>query len=251
LKTVRLFVAYDGTDFCGWQRQPQFRTVQGTLDAALKKVLKLDSISTAGAGRTDTGVHASHQVVSFVTPTIIPSSGWVPALNSVLPRDVSVWKAEITPEGFHARHSARSRSYRYQIQLSGPRDPLLARYTAWNGYPLDLEKMADVWYALKGKHDFSHFGSTGSDYVNPICTVKDVNLSVNGNLLSMEITADHFLYHMVRRLVGTTWRVGKGKLTREGFMDTWRGLAPKPSGPTAPANGLTFTKVSYEDAEIW
>jgi tRNA pseudouridine38-40 synthase len=105
--------------------------------------------------------------------------------------------------------------------------------------------MAEVWSSLLGTHDFTHFGSTGSDPTSPICTVTDARLSKQEDTLYFDITANHFLYHMVRRLVGTALRVGKGVLTPQGFADTWAGHGPKPSGPTAPPHGLTFVKVTY------
>lgn len=250
MHTMRLLVSYDGTDLLGWQIQPRGRTVQGDLEAALKQVLKTD-VRTAAAGRTDAGVHAVGQVVSFATPRLLPERAWVPALNSVLPRDIAVLRAEEASPDFHARHSAISRSYTYAIVHRGPRLPLRARHASWIEGPLDLAAMREVWASLLGTHDFTTFGSTGSDPANPVCTVTEAQLREDGDTLYLDITADHFLYHMVRRLVGTALRVGKGVLTVEGFRDTWRGLAPKPSGPTAPPHGLTFVSVGYPPLLDW
>lgn len=250
MHTVRLLVSYDGTDLFGWQIQPQARTGQGDLEKALAKVLKTP-VKTAAAGRTDTGVHAVGQVVSFQTPKVIPQEAWVPALNSVLPRDIAVWRAEETAPGFHARHSAISRSYRYSVVFKGPRAPLKARYASWIGETLDLDRMEEVWTSLLGTHDFTHFGSTGSDPVSPICTVNAARMVVVGDTLHFEITADHFLYHMVRRLVGTALRVGRGVLSKDGFYATWAGAGPKPTGPTAPPHGLTFMGVGYPPHFHW
>jgi len=250
LHTVRFLVSYDGTDLDGWQIQPRGRTGQGELEKALEKVLKV-RVRTASAGRTDAGVHAIGQVVSFQTPTLIPDKAWVPALNSVLPRDIAVWQAEVIDSSFHARHSALSRTYRYALVLEGPRSPLKARYASWVEGPLDLETMTEVWESLLGTHDFTHFSSKSSDPSNPICTVTDARLSLEGDTLHFHITADHFLYNMVRRLVGTTLRVGKGVLSVEGFRATWAGIGPKPSGPTAPPHGLTFMSVGYPPHFHW
>ena len=247
---MRLLVSYDGTDLQGWQIQPFGRTGQGDLEKALAKVLKTE-VRTASAGRTDAGVHATGQVISFQTPKMLPEHAWVPALNSVLPRDIAVWRAEEASPDFHARHSAISRSYRYSVVHRGPRAPLKARYASWIEGPLDTAAMQVVWASLLGTHDFSAFGSTGSDPTSPICTVTQARLSEEGDTLHFDITASHFLYHMVRRLIGTALRVGKGVLSVEGFEDTWRGLAPKPSGPTAPPHGLTFMGVGYPPHLDW
>ncbi|MEB3285069.1 MAG: tRNA pseudouridine(38-40) synthase TruA [Candidatus Sericytochromatia bacterium] len=244
MHTMRLFVSYDGTDLLGWQIQPRGRTGQGLLEAALLKVLKVP-VRVSAAGRTDTGVHAAGQVVSFQTPRLLPEQAWVPALNSVLPRDISVWRAEEAPPDFHARHSAISRSYRYAVVHRGPRLPLVSRYSSWVEGPLDLEALKEVWSSLLGTHDFTYFGSTGSDPANPICTVYNAQVLEEGNTLYFDITANHFLYHMVRRLVGTALRVGKGSLSKAGFLETWRGESSRPSGPSAPPHGLTFLSVAY------
>ena len=250
MHTMRLLVSYDGTDLLGWQIQPRGRTGQAELEKALTKVLKTE-VKTAAAGRTDAGVHATGQVISFQTPIVIPARAWVPALNSVLPRDIAVWRAEEASPDFHARHSAISRTYRYTLVHRGPRAPLKARHASWIEGPLDVAAMQEVWSTLLGTHDFTHFGSTGSDPVNPICTVTQAQLTEDTDTLYFDVTANHFLYHMVRRLVGTAIRVGRGILSAEGFQDTWRGLAPKPSGPTAPPHGLTFVGVGYPPHLDW
>lgn len=247
--TVRLKVSYDGTDLCGWQIQPSSRTGQGELEAALAKVLKVP-VKTASAGRTDTGVHAEAQVVSFQSPLVLPASAWAPALNAVLPRDIAVLEGQEVSPDFHARHKALSRSYRYSVVHRGPRVPLKARYASWVYGPLDTEGMRAVWTSLLGRHDFTHFGSTGSDPASPFCTVKEARLVEDGDTLHFYITADHFLYHMVRRLIGTVLRVGKGVLSAEDFRATWEGRGMV-SGPTAPAHGLTFVAVEYPPEYSW
>jgi tRNA pseudouridine38-40 synthase len=245
---IKMRVGYDGTDLRGWQIQPQARTGQGELEKALEKVLKT-RVKTVCAGRTDTGVHATGQIVSFETPRMLPNHAWIPALNNILPRDMAIWKAEEVSPNFHARHCAISRSYRYSVVCSGPRAPLLARYASWVEGPLDVASMREVWISLLGSHDFTAFGSTGSDPSHPVCHVTEARLIQEGDLIHFDITANHFLYHMVRRLVGTTLRVGKTVLTPEAFKATWEGRYPKPSGPTAPPNGLTFVGVGYPEDE--
>jgi tRNA pseudouridine38-40 synthase len=247
---MRLLVSYDGTDLQGWQIQPHGRTGQRDLELALATVLKTE-VRTASAGRTDAGVHATGQVISFQTPRLLPERAWIPALNAVLPRDIAVWRAEEASPDFHARHSAISRSYRYSVVHRGPRAPLKARYASWTEGPLNTTAMQEVWSSLLGTHDFSAFGSTGSDPSNPICTVTEARLIEEGDTLHFDITASHFLYHMVRRLVGTALRVGRGVLPVEGFRDTWNGTWPRPSGPTAPPHGLTFVGVGYPPHLDW
>ena len=250
MHTVRLKVSYDGTDLYGWQIQPVARTGQAELESALAKVLG-QPVKTAAAGSTDAGVHAEGQVISFQSERVLPPQAWVPALNAVLPRDIAVTAGQEVSPDFHARHSALSRSYRYSVVHRGPRNPLKARYASWVRGPLDVSGMQEVWATLLGRHDFTHFGSTGSDPVSPLCTVKEARLVEEGDTLHFYITADHFLYHMVRRLVGTALRVGKGVLSAEGFRATWEGAGPKPSGPTAPPNGLTFLAVEYPPQHQW
>lgn len=250
MPTMRLLLSYDGTDFMGWQIQSRGRTVQAEVERALSAVLK-QPIRTAAAGRTDAGVHAHGQVVSFTTERMIPAEAWVPALNRELPRDVSVWEAQEVSSDFHARHSARSRSYRYLVQVRGPRAPLWARQANWVAGPVDVEAMREVWLALEGQHDFSAFGSSGSDPSDPNITVQHVALREEGDLIAFEISACHFLYHMVRRLVGTTLRVGRGLLTSEGFREVWAGRSARPSGPTAPPHGLSLVSVGYPPAFVW
>ena len=241
---VRLFVSYDGTDLHGWQIQSRGRTGQGELERALGKVLKV-AVATSAAGRTDTGVHATGQVVSFETPRMIPAHAWIPALNTVLPRDIAVWCAEEVSPDFHARHSAISRSYRYSVVHRGPRAPLRARHASWIDGPLNVDAIGEVWSTLLGTHDFSAFCSTGSDPANPVCNVLTARILEDGDTLHFDLTADHFLYHMIRRLVGTALRVGRGALSPLEFAETWAGRAPRPSGPTAPPNGLTLVAVGY------
>ena len=247
---MRMLVSYDGTDLQGWQIQTKGRTGQRDLELALATVLKTE-VRTVSAGRTDAGVHATGQVISFQTPRLLPERAWVPALNSVLPRDIAVWRAEEASPDFHARHSAISRSYRYSVVHRGPRAPLKARHASWVEGPLDTAAMQEVWSSLLGTHDFSAFGSTGSDPSNPICTVNQAQLIEEGDTLHFDITASHFLYHMVRRLVGTTLRVGRGALSVEGFQRTWNGTAPRPSGPTVAPHGLTFVAVGYPPHLDW
>ena len=247
---MRLLVSYDGTDLQGWQIQTLGRTGQRDLETALARILKVQ-VKTTCAGRTDAGVHATGQVISFETPFVLPARAWVPALNAVLPRDIAVWRAEEASPDFHARHSAINRSNRYSVVHRGPRAPLKARFASWVEGPLDVSAMQEVWSTLLGTHDFSSFGSTGSDPTSPICTVSEARLSEDGDYLHFDITACHFLYHMVRRLVGTTLRVGQGSLSVEGFQETWNGTASRPSGPTAAPNGLTFAGVGYPPHLDW
>jgi len=248
LRTIKLTLAYDGTAFHGWQRQPGVRTVQGTLESALARVLGIESVAVPGAGRTDAGVHARGQVASFTCDSSLPARAFPPLLARELPVDVRVLHAEEAPAGFHARHSARARRYAYRL-LAVP-DVLRERY-AWS--PLRLPPLAALRAAaapLAGTHDCSAFQAVGSTPADPVVRIHRAQWRYCEAGVMLDIVADHFLYHMVRNLVGTSLAAaesGDPPAHMRAVLDSRdRGRA----GITAPPEGLSLERVYYDGEEL-
>jgi tRNA pseudouridine38-40 synthase len=239
MRNIKLTLEYDGTRFHGWQAQPGARTVAGELGTAIATVTG-ERPRLAAAGRTDAGAHSLGQAVSFPLEHAIDVSRLLPALNSALPDDVAVLGAEVVPEGFHARFSARRRHYRYLVENRKARSALL-RDHAWQvRSPLDLDAMREAASALTGRRDLGAFGKdpAGRNTVRNLETVavRDLAPHLGGALVAFDLTADAFLYGMVRRIVGFLVEVGRGRrLSTDGPDGT----------PVAPARGLYQVAVDY------
>ncbi len=247
-RTFRLTVAYDGTAFRGWQKQPGPRTVQGELEAALGRVLGGDSVPTAGAGRTDAGVHARGQVASFTHDTTLPGRALAPLLNRQLPADVRVTASAEMPEGFHARHTARARRYEYRL-LAAP-DVLHQRY-AWAPPRLPaLAALEEASQPLAGAHDYSAFQTVGNAFANPVCAVQVARWSAREDGASFDILADHFLYHMVRNIIGTVLDAAVKPDPAAHVAHVLAGRDRSRRGRTAPAHGLSLERVYYAGEAI-
>ena len=244
-RTFRLTLAYDGSDFHGWQKQPGARTVQGELEAALARVLGGTAVATAGAGRTDAGVHARGQVASFRHATTLPARALPPLLNRTLPRDVRVLGGEEAPEGFHARHSARARRYEYRL-LPAP-DLLRERY-AWAPGPLPgLDSLACASTPLAGTHDCSAFGTTPEPEQSPVCRVLSARWRAWEDGLAFEVTADRFLYHMVRALVGTALTAAASSDPAAHMAGVLASRDRRRACRVAPPHGLSLERVYFEE----
>lgn len=242
---LKLTVAYDGTDFAGWQVQPQRRTVQGAIEEAWREITGEDVRLTA-SGRTDAGVHAEGQVVGLETATKIPPEKLRAALNAKLSQDVVVQLVEPAPAGFHATHDALRKTYRYQIHNSRVR-PLFDRQYVWH-YPaaqLDERAMGEGGGALVGRHDFACFESTGSERASTVRTITLLEVVRHGDRIDIEVTGDGFLYNMVRAIAGTLVEVGRGAKPVIWTSEVLASRDRTQAGPTAPAQGLVLARVDY------
>ncbi|MEM9070186.1 MAG: tRNA pseudouridine(38-40) synthase TruA [Myxococcota bacterium] len=261
---VRLKVAYDGTEFCGWQAQPNDRTVQGVVEDALT-AMGLAHTRVRGCSRTDSGVHAEGQIAAFACNREIKPRGWVLALNGLLPDDVAIVEAAPCAPRYDPRFDSVKKLYRYRISVGMSRDPL-SRRQAWQVTPrfgrkdidsrtrrrivgdfLDLERMNRVARGLEGKHNFHAFRSVRDTRDNTIRTLFDVRVlpefGGEAHALAIEVVGDAFMKNMVRILVGTLVEVGRHKMTPEFALGLLDGGKRPDAGPTAPANGLTLVHI--------
>jgi len=243
-RTVRLTLAYDGTDLHGWQVQPGLETVQGLVMAAAGRVLG-EPVKVTGASRTDAGVHALRQVASLSTSSDVAPSALRRALNALLPPSVRVLDAREAPAGFNARRWARGKRYVYLIDRGPQADPFLRRY-AWHvPFALDVAAMATGLAALRGKHDFSAFCAAAGRDRTPTCTIGSVRVVARRERLAIGLSADSFLHHMVRNIVGSLVEVGRGARPPGWIAEIADGRDRKRAGPTAPAQGLVLVRVLY------
>jgi tRNA pseudouridine38-40 synthase len=246
MRTLRATLAYDGTDFHGFQVQADLPTVQQAVEAKLARVTG-EQIRIVGAGRTDAGVHATGQVISFRTDARIPADKVAVALNSLPPYSVIVRDVREVEERFHARFGATSRSYQYAI-LRGEPSPFLRRYAAWAPNLQRVDRMQAALPWIVGQHDFTSFSAAGAEVKSRVRTVLEARLVERGRLLFLEITADGFLQQMVRTLVGTLLEVERGLREPEDLGEILEARDRRQAGATAPAHGLCFTRATYEEA---
>ena len=242
-------VEYDGTDFTGWAVQPGLRTVEGTLAEALGTVLR-QPIKLTVAGRTDAGVHASGQVVSFEARTDLPPSSISYRATAVLSRDLALRRCVVVREDFDARRDARSRSYEYRVLNDPIRSPLERRRAIHVARELDLDLLWEAAKIVQGMHDFRAFTPAKSHHVRFIRSVEGSAWEAHDGLLVYGITANSFLYGMVRALVGTMLEVGEGRRSLSDLSRLLSGGERSEAGPAAPARGLTLVKVDYEDLDF-
>jgi tRNA pseudouridine38-40 synthase len=236
-------LAYDGTDFLGFQRQGSQRTVQSAVEAALRKIGWSGS-SILAAGRTDSGVHASGQVIAFDLDWAHSSEALGRALNANLPKDVAGLAVQIAEPEFHPRYDARVRSYQYRIYVSPDRNPLLERY-AWRVWPkVEPQKLVNAARLLNGTHDFAAFGTPPRLGGSTIRTVFHAGWVLQAGGLLFEVSGNAFLYHMVRRLVYLQVLTGQGRIDLEEWRKAVHEAQPQTPG-LAPSQGLTLTEVRY------
>jgi tRNA pseudouridine38-40 synthase len=271
VRNLRLVLSYDGAEFAGWQVQPGRTTVQGALASAIGR-LSGENVLPQGSGRTDAGVHALAQVASFATASAIPTENWTGALNDILPASIRVLEVtEAAPE-FHARKSARAKTYRYRIHRGAICPPFLARYVWHYPYPLEEAAMVAAAGAVVGEHDFTSFAAVDPERVERMAGEENIGTSNSGathsrtttNVQTMNVRTifsslwtrqgdeliytvrgSGFLHHMVRNLVGTFLLVGKGALSLEDLCRILGARERTAAGPTAPASGLYLVEVEY------
>jgi len=241
--TSRMLLEYDGRHFAGWARQPDARTVQEEVERALATILVEEAVPVTVAGRTDRGVHAWGQVCSYEHEAVDPLR-----LNAVLPEDVAVLECNPAPDGFDARGDARSRTYCYRVLNRRARSARLAGTVHWYARRVDRDALDSCAAALPGTQDFTAFTPTVTDHVRFDRDVLDARWERDGDLLSFWITADTFMRHMNRVLVGTMLEVAVGRRTVEEFGELLRGAPRSAAGATAPAAGLALASVDYGDA---
>jgi tRNA pseudouridine38-40 synthase len=242
---IALGLEYDGSRFLGWQTQPGGGTVQDALEPALASIAGT-AISTTAAGRTDRGVHARLQVVHFDTEVKRPASAWVRGVNAALPDAVAVlWSHEV-PDEFHARFSALSRTYRYQLLNRPVRAALRASYAGWFHLPLDVPKMREAAALLVGEHDFSAFRSSECQARTPVRTIHRLDVDAEDEEITFVIRANAFLHHMVRNLIGTLVYVGKGKHPPPWVRQVLQSKDRARAAPTFGPEGLYLETIEYQ-----
>jgi tRNA pseudouridine38-40 synthase len=277
MRNIRLLIAYDGTDFHGWQRQPNALTVQESLESAIERIVG-EKAQVWGSGRTDAGVHALNQVANFKTGCPIPCANLVKALNNALQPTVRIKDAQEVSAQFHARFGARSKTYRYRILQLPVCSPFIWRFVWHYPYPLDAGHMAEAAKLFEGEHDFTSFAAVDGTAPEESCQgaigdidgprpdsrsarqpaapgieramVRSIFTSrilrrPETSMLIYEISGNGFLHHMVRNIVGTLIEVGRGKLEPSGVLRILRARDRTLAGPTAPAQGLCLVRVEY------
>lgn len=247
MKRIGLVVAYDGTNYCGWQTQPNGITVQGVLNDTLSELLG-EKIETIGASRTDAGVHALGNVAVFDTNTRIPGEKISYALNQRLPEDIRIRGSREVPLTFHPRKTDSIKTYEYRILNEEFPNPVKRLYSHFTYLPLDEKKMNEGAKFLIGEHDFKSFCSVNAQVESTVRTIYSCEVQREGTELVIRISGGGFLYNMVRIIAGTLMEVGNGKYPPEAVADILKAKERTAAGPTAPARGLTL--ISYEFPEL-
>jgi tRNA pseudouridine38-40 synthase len=265
MRNLKVILSYDGAEFSGWQVQPDATTVQGTLASAIGRITG-EKVLPQGSGRTDAGVHALAQVVTFVTESSVPTENFVKALNDILPASVRVLEVAEAPPEFHARHSARAKTYRYRIYRDAICPPFLARYVWHYPYPLEESAMVAAAGVVVGEHDFTSFAAVDPKRMERMAASENVHTTNirtsnvrptnvrtilfsswtrEGEELIYTVRGNGFLHHMVRNLVGTFLLVGKGTVSLEDLRRILDARERTAAGATAPASGLYLVGVEY------
>jgi tRNA pseudouridine38-40 synthase len=244
MRNIRLLLEYEGTNYHGWQFQPNARTIQGEIQHALQRLTQVEH-KVIGSSRTDAGVHAAGQVANFKTESKLSLEEFQRGLNALLPKDIVVLKCQLVDPTFHARRHALSRKYKYTILNRAYPSAIMRNFSYFSPDPLQFEAMEKAIKYLLGTHDFSSFRKSGGNRENPVCTVFDVELKKENELITFEIEADSFLRGMVRAIIGTLLKIGTGDLEIEDMKRTIEAKDRAAAGPSAPAHGLCLIEVKY------
>lgn len=244
-RRIRLVIAYDGTDYCGWQIQPNGITVEEVLNKVLSR-LTGEEIHVIGASRTDSGVHALGNVAVFDTSCSIPPERMSYALNQKLPEDIVIVKSEEVPPDWHPRYrDVVIKTYEYHIYNAPVPDPLRRRTSTFVSFPLDVDKMREGAAYLRGEHDFASFCNVRTNVEDTVRTVTDLQIEREGPEITIRITGNGFLYNMVRIIAGTLIRVGRGFYEPERVKEILEAKERTEAGVTAPPNGLVLVGIDY------
>lgn len=244
MKNIKLVIEYDGAHYGGWQKQNNNKTIQGVLEKAISKATG-EEIEVIGSSRTDAGVHAKGMVANFKTNSSIPAERFREAINRNLPDDIAILSSEEVEEGFHARYSSKGKTYSYTIINRYEKVAIGKDYCCLVKEPLNVENMEEACKHFIGKHDFSAFKTNGSSVKTSVRTVSELYIEKNQENIKIYISADGFLYNMVRIIVGTLVEVGKGKIKVEDIPKIIKSLDRTKAGPCIKANGLVLEKVFY------
>lgn len=244
-KRFKLTIAYDGTNYCGWQIQPNGITVEEVINKKLSRLLKED-IAVIGASRTDSGVHALGNVAVFDSTTSIPGDRIAAALNQRLPDDIVITKSEEVAPDFHPRYCNCSKTYEYHIINSRIPIPTKRLTNYFVSYKLNIEDMRKAASYLKGEHDFVSFCNVRTSVENTVRTITELTITKNGDEITIRISGNGFLYNMVRIIVGTLIRVGRGFYTPEKVKEILEAKDRKAAGVTAPPHGLMLMEINYQ-----
>lgn len=244
----KAIIAYDGTHFNGFQKQPNGRTVQEEMEKTLKKMANGKEITVFGSGRTDAGVHAMGQVIHFDYPEERPLERMRFALDTQSPEDIAVKAVEIVSDDFHARYLVKEKTYQFRVDIGKPRSPFRRHYASYFPYPLDLSKIQRALPDLIGTHDFTSFCASGSSIEDKVRTIYEAKMEVNeaGDELLFIFRGNGFLYKMIRILVGTLLKIGNGRLSEDSIPEIIAKKDRNAAGPTAHPEGLYLYEVVYD-----
>lgn len=246
MKRVMLKIAYDGTNYCGWQIQKNGTAVEAVINEKLSELLE-ENITVIGASRTDSGVHALANVAVFDTNTRIPADKISFALNQRLPYDITIQGSREVPQEFHPRHCDCNKTYEYKILNRQFDIPVYRLYSHFVYYPLDLEQMQEAAQYLVGEHDFASFASNGGQAKTTVRTVNSLELFKSGDMITIRINGNGFLYNMVRIIAGTLIKVGLHAYSPEHVGEILKACDRNAAGPKAPARGLTLVEINYDE----
>lgn len=244
MKNIKLIVEYDGTNYCGWQRQKNGKTIQETIENAIVEVTGED-VKLIGSSRTDAGVHAKMYVCNFSTSSTIPPDKIGIVISHKLPEDIVILKSEEVDSTFHSRYSSKGKMYSYTILNRNERAAIGRNYAYQYGRNIDIEAMKKAAVYFLGKHDFSAFKSTGSSVKDNIRTITEVRVEKDGDYIKIYVSGDGFLYNMVRIMVGTLLEVGEKKVNPEYVREIIESKDRKKAGKVVPAKGLCLEKVFF------
>ncbi|MFB8505017.1 tRNA pseudouridine(38-40) synthase TruA [Enterococcus durans] len=244
----KAIIAYDGTNFNGFQKQPNGRTVQEEIEQTLTKMANGKEITVFGSGRTDAGVHAMGQVIHFDYPEERPLERMRFALDTQSPEDIAVKEVAIVSEDFHARYLVKEKTYQFRVDIGKPRSPFRRHYASYFPYPIDVEKIQRALPDLLGTHDFTSFCASGSSIEDKVRTIYEAKMEVNetGDELLFTFRGNGFLYKMIRILVGTLLKIGNGRLAEDSIPEIIAKKDRNAAGPTAHPEGLYLYEVKYE-----